>query len=334
MSQVVNRSKDYYNLLNNIIENELNPSISNNEVLWVAMGYELEIQGVEKIQISTIMRKDIEDMLYEKQFKEFMLREEYKWHNGSYWLVTKKNGWTNPSMARNVSSDPVQDQGNSSIDIQNANMIVLCYDIINICRTIIERSKAHKPLEDIFGEKIMKEFYKQRHTIINNCKNAIDNKTKVPRNTELFLLDCLATVVASTNKCAQVFMEQNLMRLKDQGKFLTLKQATKFQKGGRQSQLNILKPVSQDTALFLDYSGIQCTCGGWRIRDKPDSKYLECYDCDNVLTRAHISKCEHCQIPLYTERLLYMVNNKNKCQNCDAVNDLPDELIQSLKSKT
>lgn len=331
MSQLVSRSRDYSNLLDNVIENELNPTPLNNEVLWVAMGSELEIQGVVKTQISTIMRKDIEDQLYEKQFKEFMPREDYKWHNGSYWLVTKRNGWTNPEMARNT-SDPKQDQKNSSINTPNGNMIELCYDIIDVCRTIIEKSKDTNPLEIIFGKKEMEEFYTQRTTIINNCKNAIDSKTKVPKNTEIFLLECLATVVASTNKCAQVFMQQNMLHLIEQNKFLTLKQATKFQKGMKQSQLNILKPITRETALFLDYSGVQCTCGSWRVRNRADPKKLECYDCDKVLPLGHISKCKHCQIPLYKERLLYMIKHKNKCQNCSIKNDLPEELIKYAKS--
>jgi len=334
MSHQIIRSKDYSNLLDNVIENELDTKVSNNEVLWIAMGNELEIQGVDKKQISTIMRRDIEDMLYQKQFKEFMPREDYKWHNGTYWLVTKRNGWTNPEMARNVNADPNKDQKNSSKNIKNKSMIELCYDIINICRTMIDKSKNEKTttFEDVFGDKNMKEFYKQRMAVINNCKNAIDNKTKVPKNTELFLLECLATVLGSTNKCARVFMEQNMLHLKSQDKFLTLKQATKFQKGSRQSQLNILKPNSRDTALFLDYSGVQCTCGGWRVRDKQDSRDLECYDCDKVLPQGHISKCFNCQIPLFKERLQYMIKHKNKCENCDTKNDLPQELVEYAKS--
>jgi len=329
MSQLIKRSRDYSNLLKNVIENELTKDLHNNESLWVAMGDELEIQGVEKAQISTIMRKDIEDMLYEKQFKEFMPREEYKWHNGSYWLVTKRNGWINPEMARHT-GDP--NRIKKIVPHQNVNMRELLDDIIDISRTIIEKSKDAKPLEDIFGEKQMSEFYSQRNAAIDNCKNAIDNKTKVPRNTEIFLLECLATVVASTNKCAEIFMEQNLLRLKEQGKFFTLKQATKFQKGGKQSQLNILKPKTRDTALYLNYSGVQCTCGSWCVRDKLDSRELECYDCDKVMPQGHISKCMHCQIPLYKERLLYMVNHNNKCQNCDMRNDLPDELVTYANS--
>lgn len=335
MSQVtVQRTKGYSNLLQNVIDNELILPSTNNAVLWVAMGNELETHGTEKFQISTIVRKDIEDMLWEKQFKEFVDREDYRYTNTKYFEVMKDNGWTNPYMARNVNLDPRTDQDNSSINTKNGSMIELCYDIIDISRTMIDKCKDEnmKSFEDIFGKKEMKEFYKQRMAITNNCKNAIDNKTKVPKNTELFLLDCLAIVLGSTNKCAQVFMEQNLMRLKEQGKFFTLKQATKFQKGGKQSQLNILKPNSRDTAIYLDYSGVQCTCGSWAVRDRQESNKLECYDCGKVLPRGHISKCEHCQIPLYKERLQYMVKHKNKCQNCEAKNDLPQELVQYANS--
>lgn len=325
MNHLSTRSKDYSNLLHDIIENELNSNLSNNESLWSAMGTELEIQGVEKTQISTIVRKDIEDILYEKQYKEFIPREEYHYNNSTYFKVMRKNGWTDPFMARHINLDPPLDQHNSSIYTQNLDMMLLCDDVINICRTIKEKAKECNSLEDTFGKKDMREFYRQRNTILENCKNAIDNKTKVPKNTELFLLECLATVLGNTNKCAQVFMEYNFKLLKEQNKFLTLKQATKFQKGGKQSQLLILKPVSRDTAIFLDYTGIQCTCESWRVND------YTCYDCDKKINTHHISKCNHCQIPLYKERLLHIVKT-NKCENCDETVDLPEELIQYAKS--
>ena len=127
-------------------------------------------------------------------------------------------------------------------------------------------------------------------------------------------------------------MEQNLIHLKKQGKFFTLKQATKFQKGSKQSQLIILKPNSRETALYGGYSGVQCTCNSWRVRTRQDDNKLECYDCDKVMPQGHISKCEHCQIPLYKERLTWMVKHHNECQNCETKNDLPEELIVYAKS--
>jgi hypothetical protein len=332
MSLKLSHSKDYHNLLNNVIENELSISPPNNEVLWVQMGNQLEIEGVKKSQISTIVRKDIEDKLWEKEFKGEYAREDYRYCNSKYFQIMKNNGWTNPFMARNVSNDnldPRMDQ--EIVPCANPKMKAICYDIINLCRIMIEKSKTEKPFEDVFGKKEMKEFYKQRHTIINNCKNAIDNKTKVPKNTEIFLLECLGAILGSTNKCAEIFMEQNLMRLKEQGKFFTLKQATKFQKGMKQSQLHILKPTSRDQALFLDYVGVQCECGSYRVRQKLDSYKLECYDCDNILPPSHISKCEHCKIPLYKERLVRIVKTR-KCENCNEILDLPEELVNYAKS--
>lgn len=328
----VQRSKDYYRLLDNVVDNELAINeYANNKSLWIAMGNELEIQGMEKIKISTTIRKDIEDILYEKKFKEYMPREEYKWHNGNFWIVTKSNGWTDPSMARHV-TDPNSDQDNSSIYSANPDMTNLCNDIIDVSKTLRDKSRSMESLYNTFEKKEMDEFYKQRGAIIDNCKNAIDIKTKVPKNTELFLLECLSTVLGSVNKCAQVFMEQNLIRLKEQGKFFTLKQATKFQKGGKQSQLKILRPISRDTALYLNCSGVQCTCGSWNVKEKNNLNELECYDCGKVLPQGHISKCRHCQVPLYKERLEYMVKHKNKCENCDTENDLPQELVQYVKS--
>ncbi len=329
-SITLRHSKDYYRLLDSVVDNELDTKeFANNKTLWVAMGNELEIQGIEKIRISAIMRRDIEEILYEKKFKEFIPREEYKWHNGNFWLVTKSNGWTDPTMARHV--DPNSDQ--KIVPSKNFDMTNLCKDIIEVSKILRDKSRSMDSLDITFGKKEMTEFYKQRNAIIDNCKNAIDNKTKVPKNTELFLLECLSTVLGSVNKCAQVFMEQNLIRLKEQGKFFTLKQATKFQKGGKQSQLEILRPISRDTALYLNCSGVQCTCGGWNVKDKNNTNDLECYDCGKVLPQGHISKCRHCQVPLYKERLEYMVKHNNKCENCDIENDLPQELVQYVQSK-
>jgi len=333
MSLRLIHSKDYHNLLNDVIENELSTSPPNNKVLWVAMGNQLEIEGVEKSKISTIVRKDIEDKLWEQEFKEEYAREDYRYCNSKYFEVMKSNGWTNPFMARNTNDnlDPRLDQ--KIVPCTNDKMKVVCYDIINLCKILIYKSNGDISFEETFGEKKMNEFYKQVHTVINNCKNAVDYKTKVPKNTEIFLLECLSTILGSVNKCAEIFMEQNLIRLKEQGKFFTQKQATKFQRGLKQSQLHILKPISYSTALYSKYCGIQCTCGSWLVRDnEKDYKILECYDCGNILPKTYIPKCQHCSVPLYKERLLYMVNHKSKCKNCDTENDLPKELITYAKS--
>lgn len=330
MSLRSKHSKDYHNYLSTVIENELTNQSQNNAKLWISMGEELEIESIPKTKISTIIRKDIEDKLFESQ--NDIPREECKYHSGYFFRIMKCQGWINPNMARNVSDDNVDPLGDQKIvPCANPKMKAISYDLINLCRIIVDKSKDGIPFEDTFGDKKMNEFYKQMHTIINNCKNTIDHKTKIPKNSEIFLLDCLGTVLGSVNKCAEIFMEQKLSHLKEQGKFFTLKQATKFQKGMRQSQQFILKPPTRDMALFLDYTGIQCKCGSFRVRQKQDSYKLECYDCDSIIPHGHVSKCNGCKVPLYKERLIHIVKT-GKCENCNEIVVLPQELIDYAKS--
>lgn len=326
MVQKLQHSIDYHNLLSNVIENELEQSNKpNNEVLWVQMINQLEIEGVKKIEISSIIRKDIEDKIYEKEYSNLIPRNEYHWHSGHFYRVMKKNGCGH--------IDSPEGEDNSSINTPNQDMKNLCDDVIDVCRTLKEKAAASEELYKIFGLKFMREFYKQRGTVMENCRNAIDEKTKVPKNTELFLLESLSTVLGNTHKCAEVFQDQIIKLMKDEGKFLTLKQATKFQRGGKQSQLPLLKPTSRDTAIFSGYWGIQCVCESWRVRLKENNhSMLECFDCEKTFSKEFISKCTHCQIPLYKERLQYMVKHNNKCESCQCENDLPQEIIESIKN--
>ena len=332
MSQRTLQTNDYQKFLNDVTENIINTiPDSSNQKLWIQMGDALEMSNIPKDQISTIMRKDIEQILYDKVYHEFGPRENYKWHNNTYWLVTKAHGWTNPEMARNTNDnlDPIRIK--EIVPCANPDMKAVCYDLINLCRILIDKSKDCESFEDIFGEKQMNEFYKQMHTAINNCKDATDSKTKVPRDTEVFLLGYLSTVIGNVSKCAELFMNNNLSLLKEQGKFLTTKQASKFQKGMKQSQQFILKPINRDTAIYEGYTGVQCTCGSFRVRPTQNLNGLECYDCGTITTGVYIAKCTSCYTPLYKKRLLHIVNT-GKCKNCNEIVDLPPSLIEYAKS--
>lgn len=321
-------SKDYQNYLSTIIENELLNKPSSNAELWKEMGKELEMEsGIIKTQISTIIRRDIEDKLFESQ--KDIPREECKYHSGYFFEIMNKYGWINPSMIRRGVNNlgPVEDQ--EIVPRNNKEMVTECYDVINLCRIMIDKSSHCESFEELFGEKQMNEFYKQRHTMINNCKDAIDSKTKVPRDTEVFLLGYLSTVIGNVNKCAELFMKNNLTLLEQQGNFLTTKQASKFQKGMKQSQQFILKPINRDTAIYEGYTGIECKCGSFRVRHTPDG--LECYDCNNIIKGVYIAKCTNCYTPLYKKRLLHIVNT-GKCKNCSESVDLPDDMIEYAKS--
>jgi len=140
MSQKLNHSKDYYNLLDDAIENELKPKDETiNADLWNKMGDQLEIEGIARELTSPIIRKDIEDKLFEKECKDFITREEYKWHSGYFYRTMKKQG---RSFTTLNSTTPPGEEDNSSIYTQNNKMLLLCDSIIEICRTIKEKAKS------------------------------------------------------------------------------------------------------------------------------------------------------------------------------------------------
>lgn len=327
MRSLLRHSKDYYNLLVNIIENEVNSPKSNNEVLWVAMGNELEIEGVDKSTISAIMRKDIEEQLYNKQFKDFLPRKDYHWHSGYFWRVTKRNGWTR---SYNTDDSPPRD---SSLNTNNQEIIDIFSYIKEVCNVGIEKAKEITPFEEIFGVKETREYYKQLRTIIKNCKYAFDGKTKVPTNTEQVLHQCIAVSFGDLVDGGVMYMKARTKLLENQrNAILTTKQLSRFQNGDKISHLELFKPTSRDTAIFLDYLGIQCVCGSWRVRHKLTGEDVECYDCGLSFHKKTVGKCKHCQTPLYKEQLLHMVNNDGKCKVCNVANDLPEELIVFAKS--
>lgn len=328
MSLKLNHSKDYHNLLNNVIENEINTPTNSNEVLWVQMGSELEIEGIAKHKISAIVRKDIEDILYKKKFKDFISREEYRWHSGYFWRIMKKNDYVNPDMARHVSSDPLGDQEIVPPKYTvNKNMMFLLDDMINVCKTMKEKAKGMKSFENIMGEKHMAEFYKQRKTMIKNCSNAIDSKTKIPKNTEIILLNHLSTVMGNTNSIGEIFQERIMDLMKSQSKFLNKKQTAKYQRGEKTSQNLFMKPIDYETACYLDYVGIQCTCESFRIRLDSNSNKFVCFDCDRIIPKQTIIKCMECYKPLMGDELNDASVN-GKCPNCKKKITLPPNMIQ------
>lgn len=332
MSLKLNHSRDYHNYLDSAVENELKSNdTTTNESLWVKMADQLEIEKVPKHNISAIIRKDIEEQMWQIHYQD-VPREEFSWSPGNYWRFAKKQEWTNPDHARNVNADSQGSQDNSSINTKNDKMLLLCDKIIDVCRTIKEKAKDYDSLENYFGKKEVNEFYKQQNTMIGNCKNVIDNKTKIPQRTELLLLESLATVMGNTNHCGQVFQTLIMINMDLQGKFLTQKQATKFQTGGKQSQLYLLKPTSRDFAIYEGYTGVQCTCGEFRVRPKQDhTSNWECYDCDRIIPKQHIPKCGCCQIPLYEDRIQHIIKT-GKCDNCNEKVDLPQVIIDQVNN--
>jgi len=325
MNTSLKTNSDYTHLLNQVIELENEKSLSSQD-LWLKMGVALEVEGYDKEKIWAKVANDIEETLWNKYNRE-ITRESFKWtRSGYFYRVGTKAGYVLDS--NNNDKIALGQPNNSSIYTgNNSKMLLLCDSIIDICRTIKEKAKDTDNLEDIFEEKFMSEFYFQQNSFLENCKNAIDNKTKIPQNTELFLLECLSTVMGNANMCGKIFQEVIMMHMKEQCKFLTQKQASKFQSGGKQSQQYLLSPTDRDFALYERYTGTRCSkCQSFRVRPQDNGNKWECYDCGEILPKQHVAKCTHCQFPLFTERLRQVVES-GECPNCKTELELPQTLI-------
>jgi len=321
-------NSDYVHLLNQVIELENDKALSSQD-LWLKMGVALEVEGYEKEKIWAKVANDIEESLWNK-YNQDVVREDFNWTRSGYFYRT---GRTAGYVLNSVNEEIALGQSdNSSINTKNDKMVLLCDSIIDICRTIKEKSQNCDELENIFGKKEMREFYFQQETMMYNCKNVIDNKTKIPQNTELFLLECLATVMGNTNKCGLIFQEVILMHMKEQNKFLTQKQATKFQTGGPQSQLYLLKPTNRDFALYERYTGTRCSeCMSFNVRPSDHTTSWVCFDCNNMMPPQHIPKCSDCHIPLYKERIQHIIKT-HKCPNCKVKVDLPQIILDQVNN--
>lgn len=300
---------------------ESNPLIKD---AWLLLGNQLEIEGIAKIKIPIVASELIRSHISQKTN---IPKEEIKL-SGYFYRVYKQAGWT----ITLDDTDALGRKENSSINTKNVEVIDILLQTKSICDLAIKKFKEYPELESVFGKKEAREFFRQWRTIITNCKYAFDEKTKVPQNTEQILLECLTTSSGSLSEGAGEFMQIRIKLLLNQRKsILTAKQGKKFQMGDKASQLPLLKPLTRDTAVFLDYFGVQCECNSWRVRHKPDTTNVECYDCGKEFPAKTISKCRYCQMPLYKENLKHIADTK-KCNNCNTEIILPEELIEYANS--
>ena len=291
---------------------------------WIKLGEQLEIDGVPKEKICVTAAELI---VTKKSERTKIPKEELK-PSGWFYEVYNSQGWTNQFYARHTSETVTeQEQANSSINTPNQGVIDRLRFTRELVNLTINKFEDCEDINTLFDESTIKEWYEQWDAILGIAEDAVNEKTKIPQNTEHLLLYCLATE-SSLTQGAKIFMKTRVKLMEQVGKFLTVKQATKFKNGDKPNQLPLFDPDSRDVAIFLKYYGLQCPkCKSWKVRQHSDSRELHCIDCDNTFTGRTVSKCWYCQAPLYKEDLIKMIPKENHCPHCDKEVRLPQELI-------
>jgi len=352
MSLKTIHSKDYHNYLSNVvenvIENELTNQSQNIAKLWINMGEELEMENIPKISISTIIRKDIEEKLFESQ--KDIPREECKYHSGYYFKIMSEHGWTNPEMARNGSNyvDPLKDQEIvplTEYEKENYEYITLIHDTIKFLKEKALSKLKTNHFMSLLDNKDVKLALHDWRAQLSIAESFFDHKEKVPVNTQHILLHCIATM-SSNNDAAQEYF-----KLRDETHTLTGKQLTKYRKGIVKNRLAILDPKDRVTAIMWSYLGIQCKCDvtkditkdtskgtsrgicdSWRMVELPGTGIIfraGCLDCQGTTTVVQPIKCNVCEV-LFFEDDIIQLNDKTKCPYC--MEDFSSIVIDKIKT--
>lgn len=294
---------------------------------WTKMKTELEVSGYPLSLIGRTIHDSIEEELWKKKFKDLGIpREEFKWHSGYFYRWCKTEGISQiyGKLNENI---PL---GDSSINTDNAKekVIQLLEKTKELSNELIKKFKDTPQILQTFTQEQFNDFYSQWETILKIDEDAIDEKTKIPDNTVHMLLQCLA-VESSLTHGAEIFMRTRIKMMEDVKKFLTPKQATKFQRGEIKDQPPILNPKNRELAIFLRYYGQQCSkCNSFCMKEIIEGMKtkVKCITCNNIEDPTTIAKCRYCQIPLYKENLQHIVKT-GKCENCNEETTLPEELV-------
>jgi len=326
LEQVYRPSYDSMVLAEKIVTEELDTE--NNPTLkqyYSQLMDQLEIDRVPKEKISSVgsllVRK-------EKAKKTGLPVEEVS--VGRWWFdVAKEKGCIDPHFSHTLIGAELHRE-NSSIntDEGKAKIIQLLEKTKELSNELIKKFKDTPQILQTFTQEQFNDFYSQWETILKIDEDAIDEKTKIPGNTVHMLLQCLA-VESSLTHGAEIFMRTRIKMMEDGKKFLTPKQATKFQRGEIKDQPPILNPKNRELAIFLRYYGQQCSkCNSFCMKEIIEGMKtkVKCITCNNIEDPTTIAKCRCCQIPLYKENLQHIVKT-GKCENCNEETTLPEELV-------
>lgn len=328
MQQTVRPSHAFFKLVHDFVieDSQTEKESEIKKEYWAKMKTELELAGYEQNMIGRIIKNSIEEEEYNQRFKDLGIpREEYVWHSGYFYRWCKAEG-----ISHVFQKSPQRD---SSIYTQEKEKIITLLEKTKLlCDELLKKIKTPTLMLEFSDEKY-NDFYSQWGIILGIDEDAIDEKQKIPSNTVHVLLQCLA-IESSLHFGAETFLRSRVKMMEETGKFLTPKQATKFQRGEIGEQSAILDPKSRDIAIFCRYYGQQCSnCNSYCMKEFLDGMKtkIRCVKCGKVEDPATVAKCRFCQNPLYKEDLLHIVKT-GRCENCNEENHLPQELIKYATS--
>ena len=321
-------------LSNNLAEQVANEELKKTEnfdtlkTFYRNLMHQLEMDGIEKIKISTVGKKIVLEKKRAIKKEEGASEEEIKNLSiGTWWfIVAKEENNIDPFYSHGEDASQLK-RGNSSlseIEEENYECINLIYDTITFLKDIaLPKLKENNfiSLLDNTNNKVALAFHDWR-SHLDMAQSFFDHKEKIPVNTQHILLHAIGTY-SSNNEAAEEYF-----KLRDNAHKLTGKQISKYRSGQIKTKLDIFNPQNRTTAILWNYFGAQCTkCNSWKVLKIKILNNVKCMDCDNIFEAKTISRCNYCRFPYFEEEIDY-VKKERSCPNCKE--ELPEYLINNI----
>lgn len=334
MSQrvVLKPSRVAYKLAEDAAIEELQ-SEKDNDLLkksWLVLANQLHSENIPKHEISKLGKKIIIEKKkeYLRKINAPLVQINEVTLSGWWGEVMAEYGFTNQKHNTSIATAPSPE--NSSLKVTNQETIDILLKMKDIINLGIDKFQHMEQLETIYGEKETQEFYNQTNAFLDNCKDALDDKTKIPTVMQFTFIKLLVNAEAGLNNAVKLFYKTRLHLLFDQGnKLISTKQASKFLNGDKACNLPLLKHYDRETAVFGKCFGAQCKCGSYMVRSKSGDNHVECFDCENQFVADTISKCPNCHDLLLDPQIRHIIET-HKCINCNIDIDLPQSVIDSV----
>lgn len=290
--------------------------------------HQLEIDGIEKIKISTVGKKIVLEKKRALKKEEGASEEEIKNLSiGTWWfIVAKEENYIDPFYSHGETDTQLKRENSSIIEKENEN-----YEYINLI------NKTITFLKDIALPKLKENKFMSLLDDDNNkvtlalhdwnaqlkiAESFFNHKEKIPVNTQHFLLHAIGTYSSNNEAATEYF------RLQEKAHKLTGKQISKYRSGQIKTKLEIFNPKGRLTAILWDYFGVQCkSCESWRVLKTNTLHNVKCMDCNNVFKANAIYRCNYCRSPYFDEEIEHIKKHKT-CPRCNE--ELPEYLINNI----
>ena len=302
-------------MLADIVDMAVNAEIENSKTkakYWVEIGKFFETNGVPAYKIPMKIITEVHGKLH-----KIPGYEEVQINNGHFYRTMKTQLWG--TKLPKSDPNPPKGDGDSSINTENEDLLKFIQDLRE-CGRIIEQSVKEATVS---LDKWTKDLGRDLEQSLKIIRDTMDDKQKIPPNTHTMFKAVLAEH-AGIYAIAKAYQLTRYEHISQVEAWLTKKQLKKFENGEEPNILEIFQPKSRDMAVFMDWYGMPCKCGSWRVESLYNDKHeIKCYDCGNVFEGKTATHCKHCQVPLYNEDIKIILEhsafkkgNRQRTGNC------------------